>query len=981
MSSWKYLQFFDKNGKNYNFDYDESLDKWTGEVYLSKVSTNLFEVGQIFILQEMINSNTGVKMFGYPHDSEVSTSATGITGADGGWNLDWKETTPTEFKIFQFDENYISGVDTSLDLTVSDGPDIEFIEDVKIILDYEASQTINTAGYLETSEVRSAAVQINVCFSASVEDTFRRTLIIRDLSTNLIVAEIVFYGESVAEDERLKVLTENFGYSVLENDTTVFKNTDINEALPNYIEINTKRKEMMLEGHNIYPFIGSYKGLINAIKFFGYDNLRIKEFWKNVNKNSPQFGKYIHSSPISAFSPTVDFNDNSITLPNKNFRKTSMFSLIYDINQIKEDLFNSDDFPVTEETSDFTTEEVVIKLFGLKRKLEHEFLPLNAHIKDIIGEADFFGGQELSNTFSRNETNSIKSGVNVDFCIEPSTDHYIRDLRDFQLSCIDTDTAVTKAALDLCNSFIADVPTGTPQNLIAGPYSSGDELPKPPIGPSFYGTLGDPVGGQSVTVDEIADLFVAYFTEYAPNLNRVLPISGRQSESLPDAPDIPIGAPVVLKNCTYENITWDNSDTIWNSLSSQETGIMYKWATIDNRNFIDIEWTITKEEDETPAYSFNVKGSYEDYKRLPIILPYYGDYSIEMKVYDVYNNISVKSGEDVLTVDPKEVEFSGWYQGRKSDYTWEDDGTYSWNDYGSIWNLPIEPSVSWDDETVSLYGSLDRINAILNNFGINSTDNIQLLNYQSDGSVSFSGPYTWGNLNEGGWDDTYHLWWDMTSTSGESPANFKFEEVVSDSYLKIVDMNGNVGLEYLDSNVSTLAEAAAVLNLSSDKIINKYIYNVVYNAAEQQMFIQAVSRYSGVTGDFQSVDFVTYSGDRICAPTGSGSSTGCESLITESNQSINSNPTWSTAKFINNGVTLPKMSWAMFSYDKCKISGKDKPKWIIKNTTNSSFTDIYFEGKYLTFLFKTSGKYSISLELKDSNGNKYIKERNLIIIK
>ena len=30
----------------------------------------------------------------------------------------------------------------------------------------------------------------------------------------------------------------------------------------------------MLEGSNIYPFIGAYKGLINAIKFFGYDTLK-----------------------------------------------------------------------------------------------------------------------------------------------------------------------------------------------------------------------------------------------------------------------------------------------------------------------------------------------------------------------------------------------------------------------------------------------------------------------------------------------------------------------------------------------------------------------------------------------------------------------------------------------------------------------------------------------------------------------------------
>ena len=105
------------------------------------------------------------------------------------------------------------------------------------------------------------------------------------------------------------------------------------------------------------------------------------------------------------------------------------------------------------------------------------------------------------------------------------------------------------------------------------------------------------------------------------------------------------------------------------------------------------------------------------------------------------------------------------------------------------------------------------------------------------------------------------------------------------------------------------------------------------------------------------------------------------SLIYRKGLSKASNPTWNTAKFINSGKTLPKMTWAMFVYDKCKIPGKGKPKWIIKNTTNSKMADIYFESKYLTYLFKESGKYEITLELTDTNGNKYKKGRNILVIK
>ena len=55
----------------------------------------------------------------------------------------------------------------------------------------------------------------------------------------------------------------------------------------------------MLEGHNIYPYIGGYKAIINTIKFFGYDNLNIIEYWRNINEYDSEYGKiyrtYVYS--------------------------------------------------------------------------------------------------------------------------------------------------------------------------------------------------------------------------------------------------------------------------------------------------------------------------------------------------------------------------------------------------------------------------------------------------------------------------------------------------------------------------------------------------------------------------------------------------------------------------------------------------------------------------------------------------------------
>jgi len=1082
LSRWKNLSFFDKNGNNLNFDYDEFNDKWSGKVYLPEVSIDLFEVGQLFILEEFINTNTGLKEWGFPH-----TISSGDTNGCG-WNVEWKDSDPTEFILFQFDVDFITGTQSSFVLE-EDGPPLEKYDEIYYQLDYDDNQELNTEGYIETNKIVKEALQINVAISSDGANTYRRTLIIKDTCTNKTVAEIEFYGETVEEDERLKIMTENFGYRVLADDSRIFKNVDINEILPNYIDVNLKRKEMMLEGHNIYPFIGSYKGLINVIKFFGYDNLQIKEFWKNVDKNSPSFGKYVHSNPISVADPIITTAKNKFTLPNKKFRKTNLFSLIYKINQIKPDEFGFEDLPITEETSDFTLEEIIIKLFGLKKKLERDFLPLNARIKDIVGEADFFSLVELNNTISRNEKFNINAGIDVDFKVTPNECTYLQDLR--SLIKLLPPCAVIDSSF-VGESFICPIPGYPDQNMVLGPYSTDSQIPLPPIGPDPNSTLGAPIDGNDFTISDLADFYLAYFSNYAPNINTLDHTDGYSSHRLPDKPDIPIGAPIVLENDSFGKLTWDDVESTWERLDNG--GIYYKidfepvdpvegdifrlidpvtgtgaeytvgagdtsttvrnaiynqievlrtsftdpwlfydiskattasgptirifsdnanrlipsvekfqnwsnaafrkenlpgptlytWDSILRGNYNEIEWTVQKEStDVSPAFFYTVRGSLADYDKLPLILPYVGNYSVTMTLYDLYNNISSEVKEDFLCVEPIEVEYSGWYQARKEKYTWESEGFYEWADYGSYWNLPISPKVDWEEETPSLYESLDVVNAILNNFGIEPNQDFQVMNFQNSGEVSFSGPYTWNNMTEGDWNDTYHLWWDGTCISGDTPAFFEWSELVQNSYLRIIDLNGDVGEFFVDPSISTLMELRTALNLSTDPIIHKYIYNIVLNSSNQQLYIQAVSRYPGHYGDFKEVDFVDVNGNRICAGQSTGNSsdfTGCESLIYNFSQSVSCNPTWNTAKFINDGKVLPRYTWAMFVYDKCKIAGKKNPRWRIKNLTKGT-PNIYFETKYLTYLFKDLGRYEIELELEDSNGNFYTKTRNILNIK
>ena len=1095
-------------------EYDSTTDMWYGDIFLPQVSINLFEVGQLFILEKMINATSNTFEYGYPHD------AADITG-ECGWDVEWETQQPNEIFLFQFNKDFNTGTQSAL-VQEQDGPPLVKYDSLSVPLDDDPSQTINPEGFIVSDKIKSEALQLNVAFSSETENTYKRKLLIVDKCTNTTIAEFTIWAESIEEDERLRVMTQNMGYNVIASDSTIFRDTNLKEALPDFVEINLKRKEIMMEGSNIYPFIGSYKGLINAIKFFGYNNLKVKEFWKNVNANSPQFGNYIQSNSVDLFAPTAQFNDLKITLPNKNFRKTSMFSLIYRINKINPDKFTDEDLPVTEEVQDFTIEEVLIKLFGLKRKLEKEYLPLNAHIKDITAEADYFGLLEVTNTISRNDTNTIKVGINTDFKVSPSTCTYLEDLRTFNSFCLEESAIINQAIINDCNAYVGPLSAeeqasvndavvnfanayisplnvgnaAIGQNMVMGPYAPGDTLPPPPIGPDANSVLGTLQNGGSVTVNAVAGVYAAYFSRYAPNLNRTLAeyVQGESSRSLPDQPGVKSGALITLTNDSFNNITWNNIASTWDQITnandfftfdfnvqganvgdiykltdpatstgathtviagdtiqsittslynqvallkttqtdpwlwfdwSQVTNdigpcirsygndvnrfvpsvelvnsasggaytetqlpgeILFTWDGIGSGNFTEIEWTIYKDaSDVSPAYYFNIRGEIGTYGTLPITLPYVGDYNVEMKLFDLYNNISSSVKHSAICVDEREVEYSGWYQSRKRTYTWNADGKYNWNDYGSLWNLPIEPSVTWDEETPSLYDSLDRVNAILNTFGIGTSTDFQLMNYQNNGKASFSGPYQWKNLNTKSsiWNNTYHLWWDMTATTGDTPAFFEFSQIQPNSYLKIVDDNGVTGTEYFDFTINTLSEAVNQLNVSTNDIINKYVYNLVMNASGSQIYVQAVSRYYGKFGDFKSVDMVDVNGDRICE-SGTGitdSASSCLSRIYKSSQSISSNPTWNTAKFINDGKILPPMTWAMFVYDKCRIVGKAEPKWTISNTTNSSVADIYFESKYLTYLFKDPGKYMITLELTDTNGNKYKKGRNILNIK
>ncbi|HRW21079.1 MAG TPA: hypothetical protein P5509_03830, partial [Bacteroidales bacterium] len=242
--------------------------EYSGEVYFPKISTGLIETGQIYVLEEMVDEVTGDFVYSsprtYKNERDIVTT-----------ELHAKFNTEQDEEIKLFDVDY-------------DSDKYPFIDDIQIstmnLEDGLNDEIINTKR--QVILLRSNALLYNVYIRADEEGIYERTLIIYETvsGNDYVIATIKFRAEVEGEDERLRLMLENFGIQINEQELKLFRDSNIDETLPNYLLLNEKRKEMLLEYHNIFPYIGSYKALVNIINYFGYGDTRLKEYWLNTRK-------------------------------------------------------------------------------------------------------------------------------------------------------------------------------------------------------------------------------------------------------------------------------------------------------------------------------------------------------------------------------------------------------------------------------------------------------------------------------------------------------------------------------------------------------------------------------------------------------------------------------------------------------------------------------------------------------------------------
>jgi hypothetical protein len=198
------------------------------------------------------------------------------------------------------------------------------------------------------------------------------------------------YAQTEIEDIRYKIQLNNIGKNIGPNEVFLFKDYDILEGGVDWTFLNIKRKEMIMNKNLIYPYIGAYKSIINAINFFGYNDLKLNEYYRNIDNKSRDFHKLfkveipdIFDNSTPGWSTDGDFLQH--TYPNPNFEETNLLNLTYDIT-------DNDGNNVL----NYSLDDISIKLQGLKIWLKNNIIPLTHKILDITGKSYFKGGTQIT---------------------------------------------------------------------------------------------------------------------------------------------------------------------------------------------------------------------------------------------------------------------------------------------------------------------------------------------------------------------------------------------------------------------------------------------------------------------------------------------------------------------------------------------------------------------------------------------------------
>lgn len=270
----------------------------------------------------------------------------------------------------------------------------------------------------------------------------------KDTENSFFIGVIVIKTEVEGEDERYRALLGNFGIPDPKDYANIFSDQEYDEEGTDYRIVNEKSKELMLTYDQIFPYTGTYKALLNAIKFLGYSDIIFKEWYHIKDNNDNQTDVAIQRMDIENRKYLKDMlNQYGVSIEDfNNYSKMNKLTMVYHLNCIKEneitkpcdvykiipvtkdtdktnvpngfrlnsdqtafisiepiqaytntynqrngkDVFQFAYEPVIEKIFKYTNSGVIGKLWAVCKWLDKYILGVNSYIQDITGEGIVF---------------------------------------------------------------------------------------------------------------------------------------------------------------------------------------------------------------------------------------------------------------------------------------------------------------------------------------------------------------------------------------------------------------------------------------------------------------------------------------------------------------------------------------------------------------------------------------------------------------
>lgn len=153
-------------------------------------------------------------------------------------------------------------------------------------LDLQKMITHHHEGYgvkrLNTSHGIMKMYRLSVVFMSDSEGEFHDTLKVSHLGIEL--GSFEFAADVYGEDERLPIDAANLGVEIPKQFQKAVYDANVREETEDYVLLNRKWKELLIEYWNVIANKGNYRSLTNSLKFFEYGDLvKISEYWKYVD--------------------------------------------------------------------------------------------------------------------------------------------------------------------------------------------------------------------------------------------------------------------------------------------------------------------------------------------------------------------------------------------------------------------------------------------------------------------------------------------------------------------------------------------------------------------------------------------------------------------------------------------------------------------------------------------------------------------------